>query len=62
MKGAIEMQYGSNFLPSCSRKDDLGREREREGRAQRGLYFWIVALKFVHMETRLSIIGFLSVV
>lgn len=42
----------------CFRKDDWfggeGKERGWEG-AQRGLVFWNVALKFVHMGTRLSI-------
>ena len=32
----------------------------REGGAQRRLSFWNVALKFVHMGTRLSSLGFLS--
>jgi len=37
------------------------RERERRRGAQKRLVFWNVALKFEHMGTRLSILGFLPV-
>lgn len=38
-----------------------GVEEERE-KAERGLLFWNVALKFDHMGTRVSILGFVCVV
>ena len=37
-------------------------EEKRKGGHKGGCFFWNVALKLVHMETMLSIIGFLSVV